>query len=72
MKCVYELTYTKDSQGWGYIITTPSGNNVSGGYPTKRMAKKATREIIDCILNDHNGIQVKGRKSVCFKKLDKL
>lgn len=62
IKCIYELTYTKDSEGWGYILTTPSGNNVSSGYPTKRQAKKASQEIVQMILNAHNGIEVMGRK----------
>ena len=62
IKCIYELTYTKDAEGWGYIITTPSGNNVSTGYSTKRQAKKATQEIVKMILEGHNGIEVNGRK----------
>ena len=61
MKTIYELTYTKDSEGWGYIITTPSGDNVSKGYPNKRMAKKASQELIQVILKDHNGVEVIGR-----------
>lgn len=68
VRCIYELTYTKSAEGWGYIITTPSGNNVSGGYPTKRQAKRASQEIVQMILKAHNGIEVIGRN---HKKTDK-
>ena len=61
-KVLYELRYTKDKEGWGFIITTPSGDMVSKGYPKLKFAQAATQDIVAKIIEQAAGIEVVGRK----------
>lgn len=45
--------YHKLSDGWQFVIEQPLGKRISGGYPTKRLCKKAANELLKHLHKNH-------------------